>query len=81
MSAPVMIPPVDVSGVHSPVAFQAISIAERATLSNYILGREMPFPPPANIPLNYTNDPLTLEEMERMSLWIAQGASAPASCP
>lgn len=80
MAMPVMIPPADVSGVHSPVALQAISAAERATLSNYILGREMPFPPPAGM-LNPTNNPLTLQEMERVSLWIAQGASAPANCP
>jgi hypothetical protein len=78
--ARVTIPPVDVSGVHSPIAFQVISAAERATLSNYILGRAMPFPPPVEM-LNPTNNPLTLQEMERMSLWIAQGASAPASCP
>jgi hypothetical protein len=31
--------------------------------------------------LNATNDPLTLQEMERMSLWIAQGAATPARCP
>jgi len=40
----------------------------------------MPFPP-TPVMLNPTNNPLTLQEMERMSLWIAQGASAPASCP
>jgi hypothetical protein len=79
-TAPVVIPPIDVSGVHSPLAWAGISLGERATLSNYILGREMPFPPPA-AQLNPTNDPLTLDEMERMSLWIAQGASAPARCP
>jgi hypothetical protein len=77
---PVVIPPADVSGVHSPLTWEGIPLAERATLSNYILGREMPFPP-TPVMLNPTNNPLTLQEMERMSLWIAQGASAPASCP
>jgi hypothetical protein len=80
MPAPMVIPPADVSRVHSPVTWQAVSAAERLTLSNYILGREMPFPPPPNM-LNASNDPLTLQEMERVSLWIAQGASAPAFCP
>jgi len=79
-ATPTVVPPVDVSGVHG-LTWQAISAVERATLSNYILGREMPFPPPSNVALNYSNDPLTLDEMERMSLWIAQGAPSPASCP
>ena len=54
-----------------------ISAAERATLSNYILGRAMPFPFAGSA----TQIALTVDEMERMSLWIAQGASAPAHCP
>jgi hypothetical protein len=77
---PPVVPPVDVSGVHA-LAFTAISDVERATLSNYILGRPMPYPPQANVKLNDQNDPLTLDEMERISLWIAQGAAAPATCP
>lgn len=78
-AAPTMPPPTDVSGAHS-LTWKGISDAERATLSNYILGREMPFPPPSGTPLQDTNDPLTLDELERMSLWIAQGAPTP-SCP
>ena len=75
---PVVPPPVDVGGAHGGVAFNAISATERATLSNYILGRQMPFPPAAP-PSQQTG--LTVDEMERLSLWIAQGASAPANCP
>jgi hypothetical protein len=74
--APVVVPPVDVSGTYAPLALQAPSPAERAVLSNYIQGRQMPFPPapdPALIP------PLTVSQLERMSLWIAQGAVS-ASC-
>ncbi len=80
-AAPVVVPPVDVSGAHGPFALTTISVAERATLSNYILGREMPFPPPPAL-LNPSTAPLTLSELERLSLWISQGAAAPASpCP
>jgi hypothetical protein len=71
-TSPVTAPPVDVSGVHS-IPWQGISTAERASLSNYILGREMPYPP--------SFPPLTLDQMERLSLWITQGAGAPATCP
>ena len=60
--------------------WQAISTAERASLSNYILGREMPFPPTPS-QLNSSTSPLTLDDMERLSLWISQGAAAPATCP
>jgi hypothetical protein len=73
-------PPVDVSGAHGPFALTTISVAERATLSNYLLGREMPFPPTPAL-LNPSTAPLTLSELERLSLWISQGAAAPASCP
>jgi hypothetical protein len=71
-AAPPPPPPVSVSGAHS-IPWQGISDAERASLSNYILGREMPFPP--------SFPPLTLDDMERLSLWITQGAGAPATCP
>ena len=77
---PVVVPPANVSAVHSPLPLEGLPLAERAVLSNYIIGREMPFPPPP-VMLNATNDPLTLQEMERMSLWIAQGAATPARCP
>ncbi len=73
-------PPIAVSGAHAPLALQGISDAERATLTNYIQGREMPFPPLPNN-LNSSTAPLTLEELERFSLWISQGAPSSASCP
>lgn len=74
---PAMVPPVDVSGVHAlPVT--AMSIAERATLAQYILGREMPFPVNVAHPDPTAN--LTLDELERVSLWIAQGAQSVPSC-
>lgn len=79
---PPVVPPVDVAGIYGSLAFKALSDAERATLSQYIQGRAMPFPPVPTVgPPNVQTDPLTLDEMERMSLWIAQGASAPAGCP
>jgi hypothetical protein len=55
-----------------------VSTAERAVLSNYILGQSMPYPGPA------TAEPsvgLTQGDLERLSLWIAQGAQTPSSCP
>ena len=42
---------------------------ERASLSEYMLGREMPYPGGGYAPL-------TLEELERVSYWIAQNAPA-----
>ncbi len=64
--------PVDVSHAHG-LSWQGISAKERVALSNYVLGREMPFQP--------SSPALTLEEMERLSLWIAQGSAVPGSCP
>jgi hypothetical protein len=68
--------PIDVSHAHA-LGLEALSAVERDTLSNYVLGREMPFqaPNPAG-----GFSPLTLQEMERMSLWIAQGSPVPAAC-
>ncbi len=70
-----MAPPVDVSHAHQ-LGWQGMSNLERTILSNYILGREMPFPstPPVS-------PALTLDQMERLSLWMAQGATVPANCP
>ena len=77
---PVMPPPIDVSGDHAPLVWQGITDAERATLSNYIQGREMPFPPLPNN-LSSSTAPLTLDQLERFSLWISQGAPSSATCP
>jgi len=70
-SPPLTVPPVDVSRAHG-LPWTADSDADRQVLSNYILGREMPYPG--------FQPPLTLDELERISLWIAQGAPSPGVC-
>jgi hypothetical protein len=52
----------------------AASDAERERLADYILGRWMPYPSAA---LDYSTQPLTFEERERVRRWIAQGAPTP----
>jgi hypothetical protein len=69
---PAIVPPIDVSHAHE-LGWTALSDADRTILSNYIIGREMPYPP--------TAPPLTLSQLERMSLWISQGSMMPAMCP
>jgi hypothetical protein len=57
-----------------------ITDAERAVLGSTMVGREMPFPlDPSAIP-GAAAEPLTLDELDTVSLWIAQGAPVPA-CP
>jgi hypothetical protein len=64
------------ASAHS-VPWMPLSDSERTTLSSLIPGREMPLP---------TSDPkmhgtsLPLDTLEAISLWIAQGASAPDMC-
>ena len=79
ITKPPVIPPVDVSNVHAPFVWGDISATNRATLSNYILGREMPYPMMLAHP-DRTTGPLTLFELERMSL-DGPGRKAPSSCP
>jgi hypothetical protein len=67
-----IVPPVDVSHAHQ-LAWAPLSDADRAILSNYVIGLEMPYP--------QSYPPLTLSQMERMSLWISQGSMMPATCP
>jgi hypothetical protein len=55
--------------------------AERAALSDLVPGREMPFPARPETPARATTEPMTVDELERVSLWIAQGARVPAMCP
>jgi hypothetical protein len=50
---------------------------ERAILSDYILGTQMPFP---TYGTNPTAAPLTFEERERIRLWIDQGALVDPAC-
>ncbi len=72
-------PPVNVSQVRAPFALTDMPPAERAQLSNYILGLPMP-----SVPVGTTSGPagpLTLDQLERVSLWISQGAKTPTSCP
>ncbi len=64
------------------VPWVPLSAGERATLANYVLGREMPFPPNPSAPLGTTGAMgLSGDELEQLSFWIAQGALVPASCP
>jgi hypothetical protein len=64
-----------------PLTPQAgMSDAEREILKDYVLGREMPYPTfPGGVPQNMVNDnpTLTLAQLERVRLWIQQGAPVP----
>lgn len=75
----------DVSGAHLlPIAqLQSMWVDEHATLSDLVLGREMPFPPDPTQPLGASPVALTLDQLERVSRWIAQpyqGSPVPATC-
>lgn len=60
---------------------QALSDDERARLASLIPGREMPYPNDPAAALTANTLALTVPELELVSLWIAQGAPLPASCP
>ncbi|HEY3815703.1 MAG TPA: hypothetical protein VGL81_00950 [Polyangiaceae bacterium] len=60
-------------------AWALLSDSERATLSNYIQGREMPYPVDPSAPLDSTTAPLTGDELDTVSTWILQGAGIPAA--
>lgn len=75
-----------------PAATQMISDSERAILSEFILGNQMPYPlnlssttptPASFITPTSSTLPLTFEELERIRAWIAQGAHVEAcsACP
>jgi hypothetical protein len=51
---------------------------ERTTLSNYVQGREMPYPADPSASLDSATAPLTWDELDTVSTWIQQGASIPA---
>ena len=59
--------------------------AERGVLSDFVLGREMPYPNMGPNGPNNGNPALTFEELERVRLWIQQGAHLPPNectiCP
>jgi hypothetical protein len=50
-----------------------ITDAERGRLSNFLPGREMPYPANPDVPESEGGGALTLQEMERLRLWIKQG--------
>lgn len=60
-------------------AWSLLSDAERATLANYIQGREMPYPVDPSAPLDLATAPLTGDELDTVSLWIQQGAGIPGA--
>jgi hypothetical protein len=62
------------------VSWNILSDSERQTLSDWVPGREMPFPTDPTLPLGNAPEALTADEMETVSLWILQGAAVP-DCP
>jgi hypothetical protein len=77
-AAPSVVPPTSVCGLYS-VPWQPLSSTERATLSNLIPGREMPYPASLDAGIGTG---VSVDTLERISLWISQGAGPiPTSCP
>ncbi len=69
-----------VSGLLARPFATAPDVTERTILSDFILGREMPYPNIGpNGPTN-GNPGFTFDELERVRLWIAQGAKIPTEC-
>lgn len=70
--------PTDVSGLHvvvQPAFANPAHDNARGGLSDHVLGREMPYPADPTVPLAPLEDagaPLTIDELERVSRWIAQ---------
>ena len=66
-----MIPPVD-APYSSLAPIRAVADdTERQILSDFILGREMPYPATQ---VAYATQPLTFLERETIRIWIANGA-------
>ncbi len=61
----------------SPVQWQPLSDSERAILGNYVNGREMPYP---GTPSPAVSDGLSTQQIETLSVWIAQGAGVSDAC-
>ena len=59
--------------------WQILSDDERASLSNLVQGREMPYPADPSAPLGTAANALTADEMDTISTWIEQGAVIPAN--
>jgi hypothetical protein len=74
-------PPIVAAPTTSPPA--KITSAERSRLSNYVLGREMPYPSNPTVPEGSDAGTgaaaLSIQELERLRLWIKQGAVVPPS--
>jgi hypothetical protein len=66
--------------VHA-VEWRPLSDEERATLASFVPGREMPYPYGSSGFAGTSPSPLTLQDLENVSRWIAQGARLPPSCP
>jgi hypothetical protein len=62
-------------------AWTLMSNDERATLSNFILGREMPYPTDPSVTPDggASPAPLTVDQLDTVSTWIQQGAPIPAA--
>lgn len=69
--------PTVMNNVHT-AAWGDMSDSERATLTNMVQGREMPFPANPMAPLGTAAEPLTLDELELVSDWILEGAPVSA---
>lgn len=69
------------NNVHTE-AWGDMSAAERATLTNMVPGRQMPFPAdpsaPVPNPAMAAAEPLTLDELELVNDWILEGATVNA---
>ncbi|HLK37656.1 MAG TPA: hypothetical protein VKU41_12940 [Polyangiaceae bacterium] len=70
-------PPTNVGHAYD-VAWVPMTSKERGYLSNLVQGREMPYPANPAASVGVATDPLTVDELERISLWIAQGSPLPA---
>lgn len=63
-----------------PIAWTPLSDSERAVLANYVPGREMPYPSEPGL-MPEAGAGLSTQDMETLSLWIAQGAQFQGACP
>lgn len=66
--------PTNVCGLYA-LSWQPLSSSERATLANLVPGREMPFPSSPSADAGIGSP---VSDLERISLWIAQGATIPS---
>jgi hypothetical protein len=80
--------PLSAFALATPQPTLLLPASEEEILSQYILGQQMPYP--LNLvanegtpPEDYSTLPMTFDELERVSAWIAQGASVTdcTSCP